>query len=102
MPEYAVAAGAAYLYGLHTSNGMPLLSRAVGGLPQVYLFSTFFNLPFSTLPPPPGADLDGSRPHRGDSTAFPAFPRHLVRVMFRGLILTCCFFISSASHHFFP
>lgn len=39
MPEdgntYGVAAGAAYLYGLHTSNGMPLLSRAVGGLPQV-------------------------------------------------------------------
>ena len=33
--NYSVTAGAAYLYGLHTSNGMPLLSRAVGGLPQV-------------------------------------------------------------------
>jgi hypothetical protein len=29
---HAVEEGAAYLYGLHTSNGMPLLSRSVGGL----------------------------------------------------------------------
>jgi hypothetical protein len=32
--------GGAYLYGLHVSNGMPLISRSVGNVAKVRILAT--------------------------------------------------------------